>query len=208
MRVKTFPSPQAALAGARAWLMENLLYASCGVLAGGETPLPVYRALARQGVRYPGVLLLSDERWLEPGDPGTNLYRVGQALGPLRERLLPFPLGLSPEQAREWMEERIRPFLPFDFALLGLGEEGHTASLFPVSPALGSSRLVEVVLGPTYPSLRLTLTPKALSGTRRVLFLALGPAKRQAILRVARGEDLPPNRIRAEEKWIFTDQEV
>ncbi|RTH08874.1 6-phosphogluconolactonase, partial [Thermus scotoductus] len=75
-------------------------------------------------------------------------------------------------------------------------------------PALRFSRLVGVVLGPTYPSLRLTLTPKCLSGTRRVLFLALGPAKRQAILRVARGEDLPPNRIRAEEKWIFTDQEV
>ncbi|GLV48900.1 6-phosphogluconolactonase [Thermus sp. LT1-2-5] len=210
MRIEVFSSPQSALEAALAWLLSQLTRGQNGVLAGGETPLPLYRALARLAPHYTGVLLLSDERWLPPSDPGTNLQKVAQALGPLASRLLPFPLGMPPEEARDWMEQRLAPHLPLDFALLGIGEDGHTASLFPGSRALVSSRLVEVVQGSKPPPLRLTLTPQAFRGTREVLFLALGAGKRQALLRLAQGEDLPPLRVAqvAEEARLFTDQEV
>ncbi|MEZ0321406.1 MAG: 6-phosphogluconolactonase [Thermus sp.] len=210
MRIEVFPSPQAALEAALDWLLAQLTHGQNGVLAGGETPLPLYRTLGRLTPSYRGTLFLSDERWLPPSDPGTNLYQVTEALGPLASRLLPFPLGMPPEEARAWMEQRLASHLPLDFALLGIGEDGHTASLFPGSPALVSSRLVEVVQGSKPPPLRLTLTPKAFRSTGKVLFLALGAGKRQALLRLAQGEDLPPVRVAqvAGEAWLFTDQEV
>ncbi|WP_105317505.1 6-phosphogluconolactonase [Thermus tenuipuniceus] len=210
LRFRTFPTPEAALEEALAWLLEGLPRARTGVLAGGKTPLPLYRALAGRGVEFHGVLLLSDERWLSPDDPGTNLFAVGQALGPLAQHLLPFPLDLPPMAAQEWMESRLLTLLPLDLALLGIGEDGHTASLFPGSPVLVSSHLVEVVHGPKPACLRLTLTPKAFRGTRQTLFLALGEHKRQALRRLFRGEDLPPLRVAQEVQgaFVYTDQEV
>ncbi len=205
--VEAYPSRLQALEAALAWLLNRLAHAATGVLAGGETPLPLYRAL--RGLRFHTTLLLSDERWLPPGDRGTNLARVAEALGPQADHLLPFPLGLPAEEARERMEARVRDLLPFGFALLGVGEDGHTASLFPGHPALESPRLVEVVRdGPKPPPLRLTLTPKALSTAEEVVFLALGEAKREAVRRLKAGEDLPPRRILAPRVRLITDQEV
>ncbi|WP_022797646.1 6-phosphogluconolactonase [Thermus islandicus] len=207
MRVAVYQSPSQALEAALAWLLERLVHASSGALAGGRTPLPLYRAL--RGIRFRTTLVLSDERWLPPGDRGTNLAQVAEALGPQADHLLPFPLGLPPEEARARMEARLEGLLPLGFALLGVGEDGHTASLFPGHPALESPRLVEVVRdSPKPPPLRLTLTPKALATAEEVLFLALGEAKRKAVLRLIAGEDLPPRRIAAANALLITDQEV
>ncbi|MGC8968767.1 MAG: 6-phosphogluconolactonase [Thermus sp.] len=207
LAVEVYPSRLQALEAALAWLLDRLAHARSGVLAGGETPLPLYRAL--RGLRFRATLVLSDERWLPPGDPGTNLAQVAEALGPQADHLLPFPLGLPPEGAQKRMEARLEDLLPFGFALLGVGEDGHTASLFPGHPALESPRLVEVVRdSPKPPPLRLTLTPKALATAEEVVFLALGEAKREAVLRLVAGEDLPPRRIAAPLVRLITDQEV
>ncbi|GAB5602287.1 6-phosphogluconolactonase [Thermus sp. FJN-A] len=207
MTVEVFPSRAQALEAALAWLLDRLAHAASGVLAGGATPLPLYRAL--RGLRFKTAFLLSDERWLPPGDLGTNLARVAEALGPQADHLLPFPLGLPPEEARERMEARVQGLLPFGFALLGVGEDGHTASLFPGHPALDSPRLVEVVCdSPKPPPLRLTLTPRALSTAEEVLFLALGEGKREAVRRLRAGNDLPPGQIAALRVRLITDQEV
>jgi 6-phosphogluconolactonase len=207
MRVAVYRSPAQALEAALAWLLERLVHASSGVLAGGRTPLPLYRAL--RGLRFRTTLVLSDERWLPPGDPGTNLAQVAEALGPQADHLLPFSLGLPPEEAQKRMEAGLEGLLPLGFALLGVGEDGHTASLFPGHPALESPRLVEVVQdSPKPPPLRLTLTPKALATAEEVLFLALGGAKREAVRRLVAGEDLPPRRIAGANALLITDQEV
>lgn len=205
--VEVHPSRLQALEAALAWLLDRLVHTASGVLAGGETPLPLYRAL--RGLRFSTTLVLSDERWLPPGDPRTNLARVAEALGPQADHLLPFPLGLPPEEAQRRMEARVEGLLPFGFALLGVGEDGHTASLFPGHPALGSPRLVEVVRdSPKPPPLRLTLTPKALATAEEVVFLALGEEKREAVRRLLLGEDLPPRWIAAPRVRLITDQEV
>jgi len=207
MRLQVFPTRVQALEAALAWLLERLAHAPSGILAGGKTPLPLYQDL--RNLRFRAKLVLSDERWLPLGHPDTNQARVAGALGPQADHLVPFPLGLPPEEARVRMEASVGRLLPFGFALLGVGEDGHTASLFPHHPALESPRLVEVVRdSPKPPPLRLTLTPKALATTPEVLFLALGPKKQEALRRLQAGEDLPPGRIGAGTALLITDQEV
>jgi 6-phosphogluconolactonase len=105
------------------------------------------------------------------------------------------------------MEQTVRELLPFDLALLGLGEDGHTASLFPDHPALASTRLVVPVRGaPKAPPERVSLGLAALSQSATVIYLVTGVAKREALRRLLRGEDIPANRIQAAEVRVLADR--
>ena len=164
-------------------------------LAGGHTPAKLYQMWAqaeKRGVRTPWErvhLFWGDERYVAQDDPASN-YRMA------RESLIahvPIPKGNVhpmptdapwPEKAAEAYEAELHRFFgaatpAFDLQLLGLGVEGHTASLFPGSPALDEKeRWVAAVEVPVRPPQRLTLTLPVLNQGRNTFFLVAGADKR------------------------------
>lgn len=173
------PLRDAATSGLRASL----------ALAGGSTPGPVYRWLARPGaIPWERVdLFFGDERCVPPDDPDSN-YRM------VRETLLE-PLAMSPERVHRMEAERpdrkaaadaYGALLPprLTVLMLGIGAEGHTASLFPGSPALLERRRPVVpVSAPASPPDRLTVTPPVLAAAAHVVVLARGDRKAEAVRR-------------------------
>jgi len=196
-------------------------------LAGGHTPAKMYALWANQHSEQTPWdhvhLFWGDERFVSQDDPLSN-YRM------TRETLIrrvpipaanvhPVPTNLPlPQQAAEAYEGELRKFFgaappEFNVQLLGLGVEGHTASLFPNSPALDEKQhWVAAVRAPAEPPDRLTLTPVVLNCGRNTLFLVSGANKRE-ILSALRNEpeskpsQYPAGRIRptGEVAW-YLDQ--
>jgi 6-phosphogluconolactonase len=168
------------------------------VFAGGHTPRGLYQQLAsthRDQVPWSQVhAFWGDERYVEPSAPASNYRMVRESLldhVPLPERNVhPMPTTLaSPDDAALEYERTIRdeigPTPAFDLLLLGLGDDGHTASLFPASAALDESvRWVVAVSGPAEPRIRLTVTLPVIRAASRVFVLVSGPAKSPALARV------------------------
>jgi len=190
---------EAALAAAEAiadWLAAGLAendHASF-VATGGSTPGPVYDLLATLPLPWDQIrVTLSDERWVPPSSPDSNERQ-------LRERLLVgeaaaalfTPLwsdAPTPGGAAEAGETALEDLFPADVVLLGMGEDGHVASLFPGSPALeegldpfGGSLAIAVPAGDPAPAMeRLTLTLYALRQAYLTIVLIRGEAKRRIV---------------------------
>ncbi len=165
-------------------------------VAGGSTPKPLYEQLAAEPDLPQENLYVfwGDERYVAPTHPDSNQAMVRAAW---LDREPPFPAANifpmptaagDPAVDAEAYETQIRDFFrvspgevpQFDIILLGMGDDGHTASLFPHTPALGvRDRLVTV--GNKGESQRLTLTYPALNAARCVIFLVAGANKRQAL---------------------------
>lgn len=208
VQLEVFESPEAAAQAAATLLAERLSAGGRAVLAGGRTPLLAYRLFGKADLLWYRLQLIpSDERCLPADHPERNDRAIAEALGPQTYTLHRFPAELGPEKAAEQMEETVRDLLPFDLALLGLGEDGHTASLFPGNPALESPRLVVPVQdAPKAPPERVSLGLAALSQTRTALYLVTGSEKREALSKLLAGEDIPPNRVQADEIIVLADQ--
>jgi 6-phosphogluconolactonase len=172
-------------------------------LAGGTTPLRAYELLA-QRLPDPDRVdwWFGDERCVGPDDPDSN-YRVAaeSLLTPARvpaQRVHRIHGEDPPESAAAAYDAELRACLStgesdvpvLDIALLGLGEDGHTASLFPGDPALGvTDRMAVPVVAAKPPPNRITLTLPVLRGARLVLVLATGAGKADAVARVLAGPD-------------------
>jgi 6-phosphogluconolactonase len=177
-------------------------------LSGGSTPRAAYALLSkRNDIPWDCVeIFFGDERFVPPYHPDSNYRMVRETLlagGNVRPRLLlPMPTDGRPSDCAEAYEEilrqqygasRLDPDVPlFDLNLLGLGPDGHTASLIPGQPVL-KERIRWVSAVPEgRPEVRLTLTYPALESSRLTLFLAAGADKRETVARVRAGEaDLP-----------------
>jgi 6-phosphogluconolactonase len=170
---------------------------SCSVaLSGGHTPELMYRLWRTEfRAEYPWEKIeyfWGDERYVPHNDPRSNYRMTSQALlsgapipaAHIHPMLTGFP---DPQEAATDYERTLRSVLPpsgpaFDIVFLGLGEEGHTASLFPGSPALTEAkRWVVSAQVPAEPPLRLTLTLPLLNRARNIYFLVAGAAKRDII---------------------------
>lgn len=194
------------------------------VLAGGSTPEELYRRLA-EGARASCAadlawervhLFWGDERAVPPDDPASN-YRLARetllAGRPGRARVHRILGELPPAEAAERYEREIAAALGarprFDLVLLGVGADGHTASLFPGGEELEASGLATASRGPWPPRDRVSLTLGALSAARKVVFLVAGGERAAAVARVLGGaaEHAPPAaRIRAadgETLWLL-----
>jgi 6-phosphogluconolactonase len=194
-QTKRFPSMDAlseALAGdiadtlARAIDLRGL---ASLLVPGGRTPIKLFERLRTQAIDWSRVCVaLADERWVEPSDAGSNEKLVRDVL--LRDRAAAARFsGLknaapSPDlgAVSAW-ETFARIPRPFDVTALGMGDDGHTASLFPGSPNLRSALNPAAAAGcvgmwaPTPPQARLSLNLSALLDSRRLLILIEGEAK-------------------------------
>ncbi|HEU4743097.1 MAG TPA: 6-phosphogluconolactonase [Meiothermus sp.] len=208
VRLEVFDTSEAAARAAADLLAERLSAGGRAVLAGGRTPLLAYRLFGKADLLWYRLQLIpSDERCLPAEHPERNDQAIAAALGPQSYTLHRFPAELGPEKAAEQMEETVRELLPFDLALLGLGEDGHTASLFPGNLALESPRwVVPVHDAPKAPPERVSLGLAALSQTRTAIYLVTGAEKQEPLRRLLAGEDIPPNRVQADEVIVLADQ--
>ena len=176
-------------------------------LSGGSTPAELYRALARTPAAVPWDrthLWFGDERWVPPTHPDSN-YRMAHEtlLGPLGlagERLHRVETELDPDAAALRYEDEMRAAFPaavprFDLVLLGIGEDGHTASLFPETAALDErTRLVVANWVPKLAAHRITITFPVLESAYAVWVLAVGERK-AAIVREALEGPMDPRRL-------------
>ena len=203
-----------------AWILERVLMVAGPVsvcLSGGSTPQRLYQTLARAPYRdrMPWQRIhwfWGDERFVPSTDARSNYRMVRDALLDRIEApagsVHPIPTdGVTLDAAvvayeRELKQfygaEELSPERPlFDMTLLGLGEDGHTASLLPGTPVLEErSRWVAAVAG-VAPEARITLTYPALESSREVAFLVSGAAKREILARIQAGSaDVPAARIR------------
>jgi 6-phosphogluconolactonase len=179
------------------------------VLSGGTTPRPLYQLLATEfGARIPWPqvdVFWGDERYVPPDDPASNYRMAREALldhVPCpAQNIHPMPTqAVSPEAAAREYEHTLQALHGngggaarlFDLVLLGLGQEGHTASLFPGSPALAERRRwVAAVTAPIAPAVRLTLTLPALTRAAHIYVLATGSAKAPVLHEVLTGTPDP-----------------
>jgi 6-phosphogluconolactonase len=180
-------------------------------LSGGATARQCYELLAVADVDWGAVtILFGDERWVPVGDPDSN---EGMARFAFVDQVLPREVhsmrhaGDTTEEAADAYDRLVRDFGAIDLVHLGLGPDGHTASLFPGSPALDERERMVVATGDDlHPHPRLTFTFPAIARARVVVFTVAGEEKREALARVKAGDDLPAARVRAERVlWLVDD---
>jgi 6-phosphogluconolactonase len=164
------------------------------VVSGGRTPVKFFEYLRAQAVEWKRVCVaLADERWVEPSDSNSNERLVRDVLLKDRAAAARF-LGLknaapTPDlgAVSAW-ETFARVPRPFDAVMLGMGDDGHTASLFPGSPNLLKALNPEASAGcvgmwaPAPPQPRLSLNLTALLDARRIVVLIEGDSKWQTLL--------------------------
>jgi 6-phosphogluconolactonase len=226
MAVRVFDSPGRLAEFGAGWIAERIARGREErgrfdlALPGGRSPVGLLHALAatdRLGTDdWARVhLWFADERAVPPDDPASNLRLVLEALaeGAVPSRAAPRPevhpmRGDAPDlevAAREY-DASLPPAL--DLVVLGIGEDGHVASLFPGSRLLGERvRRVAVVLdSPKPPPRRLTLTPRALDEAREVVVLGIGAEKAAAVARALEGDvtpaTLPARLLRGRAWWL------
>jgi 6-phosphogluconolactonase len=173
------------------------------VLAGGTTPRAVYTSLRGASTDWSRWhVYFGDERCLAQADPKRNSQmaaRVWLAHVPvLRDQVHPIPAELGSAEAARVYQTLLFNVGAFDLVLLGLGADGHTASLFPghdYGGSLTSPAVLAVHDAPATPPQRVSMSAGRLSHTREACFLVAGGSKRSAVERWRRGADLPARAI-------------
>jgi 6-phosphogluconolactonase len=196
----TASQPSELARDAAEWLGREVSRAIAGrgkcalCLAGGRTPEPVYRTLASgSAIDWSSVeVYFGDERAVPPDHPDSNYHMVHRAL----LSRVPVPSGQIHRMQAERADrdaaaldyERLLP-TRLDVLFLGMGRDGHTASLFPGSAALDErQRRVVAVIGAKPPAGRLTITPPVIAAARSVAVIATGDDKAAMVARALQGQ--------------------
>ncbi len=212
---RTFENAETLAHDVAEWLCALVLasdreFAVC--LSGGSTPRRLYECLADPAIasRFPwkrAHWFWGDERFVPHDDPDSNYLMAREALlsrvpiPPENIHAIP-TVGLSPVEAAVAYEATLKRFHQshilastrplFDVTLLGIGEDGHTASLFPEQPALQEKRRWVVAVIGAKSEARITLTYSALNSSRDLAFLATGEEKRDVVARAQAGDRMLP----------------
>jgi len=223
MIVHTFPDSLAAARAAAARMAELAREAVAArgrftvALSGGHSPWRMLEALAGLDVPWTGVHVFQiDERVAPAGDPDRNATHIAESLlgrAPIpadRVHLMPVESGDLPAAAARYAETLAAgtgsPAV-LDLAHLGLGPDGHTASLVPGDPVL-DVRTQDVALTGVYQGhRRMTLTYPALARGGQLLWLVTGPDKKDALAKLLAGdESIPASRVQAGRSLIMADE--
>jgi 6-phosphogluconolactonase len=177
-------------------------------LSGGSTAEHCYAALRDVALDWARVdVYLGDERFVPVTDPDSN---EGMARRVLLDAVTPHAIhslagaGATAEEAAVSYDALVRAAAPLELVHLGLGPDGHTASLFPGTAALDEqTRWVITNEDALHPHPRLTFTFPAIGAARLAVFTVAGEEKRDPFSRIRGGEDLPGGRVRAQEViWL------
>ncbi len=218
MNERVFPDPASLQAAAADYILEAARAAIAArgsyrlVLAGGETPRSVYARLAKARAAWDRWLIyFGDERCLPAGAVQRNdvmahsVWLDQVPIPPANVHSIPAELGADTAAAR--YADALAGIGDFDLVLLGLGEDGHTASLFPGQPT-GGPDVLAVHAAPKPPPERVTLSAARLSRARQVLFLVTGDNKHGALTDWRQGRDIPARHISPPggvELWLDTN---
>lgn len=179
-------------------------------LSGGGTAQRCYEALAgRSGVDWPSMqVCFGDERWVPVSDPESNEGMArGELLDHVRVGMIHSMRGAGDtiEEAADAYDGVVASLAGVDLVHLGLGDDGHTASLFPGSPSLDvDDRLVVATGDDAHPHPRLTFTYPAIASSRLAVVTVSGEEKAEAWRRLCTGDDVPAARLQAERLlWLI-----
>lgn len=172
-------------------------------LAGGKTPLKAYEVLSRLQIPWDKVnLFLTDERYVS--DDRSNCKQIKHLL---LDRINCFDLHLPPHESAILYSQKLQSIKCLDMVLLGIGTDGHTASLFPNRECKKITKEVCISVSPDG-LIRLSLTEEFINLSEKVAFFVKGEEKRNVLRSLLRGEDIPASRIRSRRSiLIFTDLE-
>ncbi len=175
-------------------------------VSGGKTPWAMFAELASEEVPWKAVEIYQvDERVAPEGDPDRNLTHLHQSLGAAPARVLAMPVE---DPDLEKGASAYSELLPrrFDLVHLGLGPDGHTASLVPGDPVLEVSDRLVAVTRPYQEHRRMTLTYPALARADELLWLISGEDKRDALAKLLAGDpSIPAGRVQARHSTILAD---
>jgi len=176
-------------------------------VSGGHTPWAMFAELASEDMPWEQVVIFQvDERMAPPDDPDRNLHHLRDALASAPARVVAMPVEApDPAEAASWYAERLPD--GFDLVHLGLGPDGHTASLVPGDPVLDVADRLVAVTGGTYQGRhRMTLTYPALARARRLLWLVTGESKQPALAKLFAGDtSIPAGRVHAGASLVMAD---
>lgn len=175
-------------------------------VSGGHTPWAMFTELANEDVPWADVDLFQvDERVAPDGDPDRNLTHLRESIGDAPARVHPMPVN---DVDLDKAAAAYAATLParFDLVHLGLGPDGHTASLVPGDPVLEVTDELVAVTQPYQGHRRMTLTYPALARADQLLWLITGADKRDPLVKLLAGdESIPAGRVRAARSLVLAD---
>ncbi len=169
------------------------------VLSGGSTPRPIYARLVELNTPWhQWHIYFGDERCLRAGHPERNDTMIREVwldkVSIPVDQIHAIPAELGPDAGAKSYAQELADLGPFDLTLLGLGEDGHTASLFPGGP-LGCQRgapdVLAVYAAPKPPASRVSMSAARLTRSQSVQLLVTGEEKRATLTRLRDGADMP-----------------
>ena len=176
-------------------------------VSGGRTPSTMLRDLAQRDLDWACVRVFQvDERIAAPGGPERNLTALRDAMTDTAPTIMAMPVN---DVDLEAAAERYASMLParFDLVHLGLGPDGHTASLVPGDPDLEVTDRLVAISGPYQGTRRMTLTYRALARADEILWLVSGADKRVALAQLRSGDvTIPAGRVEAARSLIMADR--
>jgi 6-phosphogluconolactonase len=176
-------------------------------VSGGHTPWAMFAELAGEDVPWEQVVLYQvDERVAPEGDPDRNLTHLRDSLGGAKAEVIAMPVN---DAGLDAAADRYAALLPdrFDLVHLGLGPDGHTASLVPGDPVLGVRDRLVAVTRPYQGHQRMTLTYPALARADQILWLVTGADKKVPLAQLLAGdESIPAGRVEAAHSLVLADQ--
>lgn len=184
------------------------------VLAGGSTPQMAYMLLSQRVSDWAKwEIYFGDERCLPEGHDDLNSSMAKKSLlnkvpvDPIRVH--PIPAHLGAEVAADQYLPCVQVAMPFDMVLLGMGEDGHTASIFPGHGWQNRSPVYAVHGAPKPPADRVTLSTETLGNTRKLLYLVTGAGKADAVAKWWNGKHLPISSIPAQaDSEVLIDEDA